>query len=68
MPVFVQLVGFQGKTSRKDADTINSVLLELQQSGAKIIDIKPSLASGIGGLDSTYLITYEASSPIKVRL
>ncbi|MFH0769258.1 MAG: hypothetical protein V1932_06805 [Chloroflexota bacterium] len=72
MAVFVQLCTFSsaGKfDEKKDTHKINEVLTKLQNNGAKIMSITPSMGSmGMGTLGSNiaavYVITYEASAPI----
>lgn len=71
MPTFIKTVSFStsGKFNpKKDDPELNAALTHLQSRGAKIIDVKLSLA-GIGTAVSTltvasYLITYESPTPI----
>ena len=49
----------------KDTERINEVLKELQEKGARIIDVKVNLAGTISTA-AIYLITYEADSPISL--
>ena len=70
MPVFVRLVSFNtgGGTfnAKKDSQTINQALRELQDKGARIIDITPAIGGAFfQGINATYTVTYEASSPIE---
>ena len=46
-------------------DEINKILSSLQKKGAKILDVKVSLAEISDGEHRTYLILYEAEKPIK---
>jgi tagatose-1,6-bisphosphate aldolase len=69
MPVFVQILSFRSQrqdfNERKDTETINSALKELQEKGARIIDVKVNLAGTISTA-AVYLITYEADAPITI--
>ena len=67
MPVFVQMLSFRSSRQdfdeKKDTKRINEVLKELQEKGARIIDVKVNLAGTISTA-AVYLITYDADSPI----
>lgn len=67
MPVFVQMLSFRSSRQdfdeKKDTERMNEVLKELQEKGARIIDVKVNLAGTINTA-AVYLITYEADSPI----
>ncbi len=67
MPVFVQMLSFRSSRQdfdeKKDTERINEVLIELQEKGSRIIDVKVNLAGTISTA-AVYLITYEADSPI----
>lgn len=71
MPTFIKTVCFStgGKFNpKKDDPEVNAALTQLQNRGAKIIDVKLSLA-GTGTAVSmltvaSYLITYESPTPI----
>jgi hypothetical protein len=69
MPVFVQMLSFRSSrqdfNETKDTERINEVLKELQEKGARIIDVKVNLAGTISTA-AIYLITYEADSPISL--
>ncbi len=69
MPVFVQMLSFRSSrqdfNETKDTERINEVLKELQEKGARIIDVKVNLAGTISTA-AIYLITYEADSPIRL--
>jgi hypothetical protein len=69
MPVFVQMLSFRSSRQDfneiKDTERINEVLKELQEKGARIIDVKVNLAGTISTA-AVYLITYEADSPISL--
>ena len=69
MPVFVQMLSFRSSRQdfdeKKDTERINEVLKELQEKGARIIDVKVNLAGTISTA-AIYLITYEADSPISL--
>jgi hypothetical protein len=69
MPVFVQMLSFRSSrqdfNETKDTERINEVLKELQEKGARIIDVKVNLAGTISTA-AIYLITYEADSPINL--
>jgi predicted CoA-binding protein len=70
MPVFVRVVSFStfgGKfDASKDSRVINQVLQELQNKGARIINVCPAIGGGIlHGIAATYTITYESPSPIE---
>jgi len=71
MPTFVQLVTFYTQTNFdmwKDTKTMNEVLSKLQQNGAKIQKISPSLAAKpSGSAIAAYCITYEADNEINVK-
>lgn len=74
MPIFVQLVTFESSSGmfdeKKDTRRVNEVLTQLQNKGAKIINI----GSSVGGkgdamtssLAAVYLITYEATGVINI--
>ena len=51
---------------KKDTERINEVLKELQEKGARIIDVKVNLAGTISTA-AVYLITYEADTPIVLQ-
>lgn len=69
MPVFAAIWStasslgvFKGK---KDSETLNYLLSELQSKGAKILDVKVSISRGYkGGVTAVYLIIYEAKEPL----
>ncbi len=67
MPVFVQMLSFRSSRQdfdeKKDTERINEVLKELQEKGARIIDVKVNLAGTISTA-AVYLITYDADNPI----
>lgn len=67
MPVFVQMLSFRSSRQDfdevKDTERINEVLKELQDKGARIIDVKVNLAGTISTA-AVYLITYESEQPI----
>ena len=69
MPVFVQMLSFRSSRQdfdeKKDTERINEVLKELQEKGARILDVKVNLAGTISTA-AIYLITYEADSPISL--
>ncbi len=69
MPVFVQMLSFRSSrqdfNETKDTERINEVLKELQEKGARIIDVKVNLAGTINTA-AIYLITYDADSPISL--
>jgi len=69
MPVFVQMLSFRSSrqdfNETKDTERINEVLKELQEKGARILDVKVNLAGTISTA-AIYLITYEADSPISL--
>jgi len=77
VPTFIQLVTFTsvgGKfNEKKDTHKVNEVLTKLQNKGAKIMSITPSVG-GIGSagplvsssIAAVYVITYEAPAPIVV--
>ncbi len=69
MPVFVQMLSFRSSrkdfNETKDTERLNAVLKELQEKGARIIDVKVNLAGTISTA-AIYLITYEADSPISL--
>ena len=69
MPVFVQMLSFRSSrqdfNETKDTERINEVLKELQEKGARIIDVKVNLAGTISTA-AIYLITYDADSPISL--
>ena len=65
MPIYVKTISFNttGKFNpKKDDPKVNAVLDKLRDNGATIKDIQVSLG---GMTTATYLITYEASYPIK---
>ncbi len=70
MPVFVQMLSFRSSRQdfdeKKDTERINEVLKELQEKGARIIDVKVNLAGTISTA-AVYLITYEADTPIVLQ-
>ena len=56
MPVFVQMLSFMAHRQldeKKDTKRINEVMKELQDKGAKILDVKLAL-----GINAVYLIKY----------
>ncbi len=69
MPVFVQMLSFRSSrqdfNETSDTERINEVLKELQEKGARILDVKVNLAGTISTA-AIYLITYEADSPISL--
>jgi hypothetical protein len=69
MPVFVQMLSFRSSrqdfNETKDTERINEVLKELQEKGARIIDVKVNLAGTISTA-AIYLITYDADAPISL--
>ena len=70
MPIFVRLVGFHSGggqfNAKKDNRTINQVLQEIQDKGARILSITPAIGGAtLQGIAATYTITYEAPSPIE---
>ena len=70
MPVFVQMLSFRSSRQdfdeKKDTERINEVLKDLQEKGARIIDVKVNLAGTISTA-AVYLITYEADTPIVLQ-
>ena len=69
MPTYIKTVSFQAAARKfkadKDDPEINAALERLQAEGARVLDIKISLGGAFSlGLIATYLITYEAPSPI----
>ncbi len=70
MPIFVRLVSFHSGggqfNTKKDNRTINQVLQEIQDKGARILSITPAIGGAtLQGIAATYTITYEAPSPIE---
>lgn len=69
MAVFVQLVAFNSKRGefdeRGDTQTINTYLVDLQENGAKIISVTPSIGGKMEVIAAVYVITYEAPEPIE---
>jgi len=71
VPTFVHLVSdftTSGKFNvRKQTETINHILKEIQEKGAKVLDIRV----GIGGQEHIvsliYIILYEAEKPINIK-
>jgi hypothetical protein len=67
MPIFIQMLSFRSQRQDfdeiKDTERINGVLKELQEKGARIIDVKVNIAGSISTA-AVYLIIYEADSPI----
>lgn len=67
MPTYVKTRSFttaRGFKLDKDDAEVNSVLEELQSGGAKILEVKMRLAATGATAFATYLIVYEASSPL----
>ncbi len=67
MPTYIKTCSFatqRGFKSDKDDAEVNSVLEQLQNGGAKIVDVKLRIAASSGAAHATYLIIYEASSPL----
>ena len=66
MPTFVQMLSFYSARQRfdekRDTERLNEVMKELQEKGAKILDVKVSLA----GSAAVYIITYQADSPLVI--
>jgi len=66
MPTFVRIVSFYSRTGdineKKDTNRINEVMKNLQEKGAKILDVKVSTS-----LPTAFcIITYESYSPLDV--
>ena len=69
MPLFVYTIGFRmGDVSYEDIEVIlNTKLEELQELGAKVVDISSTMGGAFGsGIHMVYLVTYEAEEPIIV--
>ena len=67
-PVFAQILTFKAVRrfdETEDTKRINDVLKELQEKGAKILDVKVALEAGI---TAVYIITYEATNPLSPDL
>ena len=68
MGLYIRTVSFNSLgrfKSKRDDKKVNAVLQELQNSGAKIVDIKVSVGGSFwSGAVATYAITYEASAPL----
>ena len=69
MAVFVQVVALHGAKTKDDTEILNDVLSTIQNSGAKIVRVSHS---GVGGSLSAslfvYLITYESSQPLRIKI
>ena len=67
MPTYIKTCSFatqRGFKSDKDDAEVNSALERLQSHGATILDVKIRLAGTEMSVHATYLIVYEASSPL----
>ena len=66
MPTFVQMLSFYSARQRfdekRDTERLNEVMKELQEKGAKILDVRVSLA----GNAAVYVITYQADGPLAI--
>ncbi len=62
MGIFVQLVTFSSSRGRfdeiKDTDRINQFLSILQENGARIISVIPSIGGSTSDTAAVYVITY----------
>ncbi len=68
MALFVQVVAFHGAKTKKDTEILNNVLSTLQNNGAKIVRVSHSGAANLGGFLFVYLITYESSQPLSIKI
>lgn len=61
MPVLIQSLSFSSLTGNFDSDgdtrKVNETMMRLQQNGARILDVKVTIAQST----AIYLITYETS-------
>ncbi len=67
MPIYVKTCSFgttQHFDSRKDDPVVNSALDQLQRSGARIREIVLRMAGSGTYVVATYIIVYEAPSPL----
>ena len=70
MPVFVQLMSSFNTSGtfkvEEDNKSINKVLKNLQDNGAKILDVKLSIGTLQYGVSLMYVIMYEAKSFLEI--
>ena len=70
MAKFVQLVTFRSSSTkfdeRKDTRRINEFLVKLQNNGATVINVIPSIGGDIGNVAAVYVIIYEAPAPVAI--
>lgn len=69
MGIYVRTLSFSSIgsfKSKRDDKRLNAALSELQNGGARIVDIKVSVGGSFwSGAVATYLITYEAASSLR---